>query len=98
MNKSEISDPGPRPSQEERKPSRRSERVRSARPEGGVDVDRWREVGRNLSTQVEEQIEKRPYMVIGAAAGLWASWPAASSDRASGRCCSRWAWAMSRRT
>jgi hypothetical protein len=36
----------------------------------GADMDRWREVGRNLGTQIEEQVQKRPYVVVGAAAGI----------------------------
>jgi hypothetical protein len=33
-------------------------------------MDRLREVGRNLSSQVDEQVQRRPYVVIGAVAGL----------------------------
>lgn len=35
-----------------------------------LEVDRLREVGRNLAGQLEEQVRKRPYVVIGAAAGF----------------------------
>jgi ElaB/YqjD/DUF883 family membrane-anchored ribosome-binding protein len=35
-----------------------------------LEVDRLREVGRNLAGQVDEQIRKRPYVVLGAAAGF----------------------------
>jgi hypothetical protein len=34
------------------------------------EMDRWREVGRNLGAQLEEQLQKRPYVVVGAAAGI----------------------------
>jgi ElaB/YqjD/DUF883 family membrane-anchored ribosome-binding protein len=36
----------------------------------GLDVSRLREVGKNLGAQIEEQVQKRPYVVIGAAAGI----------------------------
>ncbi len=38
--------------------------------EHGLDVARLREVGKNLGGQIEEQVHKRPYVVIGAAAGI----------------------------
>ena len=38
--------------------------------EHGLDVSRLREVGKNLGEQIEEQVQKRPYVVIGAAAGI----------------------------
>jgi hypothetical protein len=37
---------------------------------GGDEMARLRAVGRNLATQLAEQIEKRPYVAIGAAAGV----------------------------
>ena len=40
------------------------------REEHGIDVARLREVGKNLGAQIEEQVQKRPYVVIGAAAGI----------------------------
>jgi hypothetical protein len=40
------------------------------REEQGLDVARLREVGKNLGAQIEEQVQKRPYVVIGAAAGI----------------------------
>jgi hypothetical protein len=39
-------------------------------PRRPVEMDRLREVGRNLSGQLDEQVRKRPYMVVGAAAGF----------------------------
>jgi hypothetical protein len=35
-----------------------------------LEMDRLREVGRNLGGQIDEQVRKRPYMVLGAAAGF----------------------------
>jgi ElaB/YqjD/DUF883 family membrane-anchored ribosome-binding protein len=56
---------------------RRSSRDRGAREqepathEGhGVDIERLREAGRNLGSQLEEQMVRRPYVVVGAAAGI----------------------------
>jgi ElaB/YqjD/DUF883 family membrane-anchored ribosome-binding protein len=34
-----------------------------------IEVDRLREVGRNLGGQLDEQVRKRPYVVLGAAVG-----------------------------
>jgi hypothetical protein len=39
-------------------------------PWGTLDLDRLREVGRNLGGQLDEQVRKRPYAVLGAAAGF----------------------------
>lgn len=33
-------------------------------------MDRLRAAGKNLGTQLEEQVRKRPYVVLGAAAGV----------------------------
>jgi hypothetical protein len=35
-----------------------------------IDMARLRDVGRNLATQLEQQAVKRPFVVIGAAAGV----------------------------
>ena len=35
-----------------------------------LELERLREVGRNLAGQIDEQIRKRPYVVVGAAAGF----------------------------
>jgi hypothetical protein len=37
---------------------------------GGVELARLREAGANIGSQIQEQARKRPYVVIGAAAGL----------------------------
>ncbi|MDP9150344.1 MAG: hypothetical protein M3O36_10440 [Myxococcota bacterium] len=63
---------------EERKVARRAERERSAQgvhaedrePRGTTEIAKLKEVGRNLGSQLEEQTRKRPYVVVGAAAGL----------------------------
>jgi ElaB/YqjD/DUF883 family membrane-anchored ribosome-binding protein len=58
---------------EERHEQRRrhiGERMRRGGREGAVELDRLREVGRNIGSQLEEQVQKRPYVVIGAAAGI----------------------------
>jgi len=34
------------------------------------EVDRLREVSRNLGSQIDEQVRKRPYVVLGAAVGV----------------------------
>lgn len=48
----------------------RTQQQPQERPEHGLDVARLREVGKNLGAQIEEQVQKRPYVVIGAAAGI----------------------------
>jgi ElaB/YqjD/DUF883 family membrane-anchored ribosome-binding protein len=35
-----------------------------------LEIDRLREAGRNLGSQIDEQVRKRPYVVLGAAAGV----------------------------
>ncbi|MDP9033925.1 MAG: hypothetical protein M3O50_03900 [Myxococcota bacterium] len=63
---------------EERKAARRAERERSAqggqadeREQGStIEIAKLRDVGRNLGSQLEEQTRKRPYVVVGAAAGV----------------------------
>lgn len=48
----------------------RTQQHEQHREEHGLDVARLREVGKNLGGQIEEQVHKRPYVVIGAAAGI----------------------------
>jgi ElaB/YqjD/DUF883 family membrane-anchored ribosome-binding protein len=64
MNQSNIDDVRASSAQEFR-----HDRKRRTRQEG-LELGRWREVGRNLSTQVDEQVHKRPYVAVGAAVGL----------------------------
>jgi ElaB/YqjD/DUF883 family membrane-anchored ribosome-binding protein len=75
MNRTNVDEQGQRVRDEERqegRPRHISERVRRrmAGEEGGIEMDRLREVGRNIGSQLEEQVQKRPYVVIGAAAGI----------------------------
>ncbi len=52
--------------------ARRGERARreSESEHRRVEVERLREAGRNLGAQIEEQVRKRPYVVLGAAVGI----------------------------
>jgi len=75
MNRTEIDEQGQREGaqQEGRTYPRRREsigRTGEERVGGGLDTERLRAVGRNLGAQLEEQARKRPYVVIGAAAGV----------------------------
>ena len=73
MNRTNLEDQGQNSPQE-----RRSERTRRGHAESRGDdherrkleLARLAEVSRNLGSQVEEQVQKRPYVVIGAAAGI----------------------------
>ncbi len=49
----------------------RSERTRrdDARERRRAEMARLREVGRNLGAQIEEQVHKRPFVILGAAVG-----------------------------
>jgi hypothetical protein len=49
-------------------PRQRGEAQESARAK--LEMDRLRAAGKNLGTQLEEQVRKRPYVVIGAAVGV----------------------------
>jgi ElaB/YqjD/DUF883 family membrane-anchored ribosome-binding protein len=42
----------------------------SANARRRLELGRWRDAGRNLSTQIDEQVHKRPYVALGAAAGI----------------------------
>jgi ElaB/YqjD/DUF883 family membrane-anchored ribosome-binding protein len=55
---------------EERKGRRSRREGRAPEETRNVDMAKLREVGRNLATQVEEQARKRPYVALGAAAGI----------------------------
>ena len=71
MNRTSIDDEQPqRARQDEANGVRPGKRVR--RPEGGqsFDLARMRELGRNLGGQLQAQARKRPYMMLGAAAGI----------------------------
>jgi hypothetical protein len=73
MNSTNIDESQARP--HEAAGSRRSERT--GRTEGAepgsrrrIKLDRLREVGRNLGVQLDEQVRKRPYVVLGSALGV----------------------------
>jgi len=78
MNRPNADDPQqqpPRGQERAQEPgSRRSEpgyrAGASAAPWHPIEMDRLREVGRNLGGQIDEQVRKRPYAVLGAAAGF----------------------------
>lgn len=65
MNRTTTTSEGSRTQQQQQQ---REQREQS--DEQGIDVARLREVGKNLGAQIEEQVQKRPYVVIGAAAGI----------------------------
>jgi ElaB/YqjD/DUF883 family membrane-anchored ribosome-binding protein len=54
----------------ERKGRRPRREEREHEENRNLDVARLREVGRNLVMQVEQQARKRPYVALGAAAGI----------------------------
>ena len=74
MNRPNAEDPQPHPARGPEPGGRRPEagyRTESnAAPWRTIEMDRLREVGRNLGGQLDEQVRKRPYAVVGAAAGL----------------------------
>ncbi|HTB79198.1 MAG TPA: hypothetical protein VK762_38405 [Polyangiaceae bacterium] len=77
MNRPNADDSQPQAPREER-----AQAHSGRHPEGGyrpdssaaarrpIELDRLREVGRNLGNQIDEQVRKRPYAVLGAAAGF----------------------------
>jgi ElaB/YqjD/DUF883 family membrane-anchored ribosome-binding protein len=72
MNRTNLEDPQVRA--QEPSNSRRSERAPRAESAFNagprIRLDRLREVGRNLGGQLDEQVHKRPYAVLGAALGV----------------------------
>jgi hypothetical protein len=77
MNRPNADDSQQQPPREERaqahsgrhpEPGCRSDASGTARRP--IEMDRLREVGRNLGSQIDEQVRKRPYVVLGAAAGF----------------------------
>jgi ElaB/YqjD/DUF883 family membrane-anchored ribosome-binding protein len=71
MNRTNIDDPQPQHKAQE-KPRTRG--ARAAEHDDAqrrkTEVARLREVGRNLGEQIDEQVRKRPYVALGAAAGV----------------------------
>jgi hypothetical protein len=77
MNRPNADDSQPQDPREERaqahsgrhpEPGYRSDSNAAARRP--IELDRLREVGRNLGNQIDEQVRKRPYAALGAAAGF----------------------------
>jgi hypothetical protein len=68
MNRTDPEDQARRAASDDRFGPRRSGHAREAHRR--VDLGRWREVGKNLSGQIDEQVHKRPYVALGAAAGI----------------------------
>lgn len=67
MNRTDVHEQQPTTDDSARRAGRiRQEEAAHAR---GREMAHLREVGRNLGTQLQEQIRKRPYVVLGAAAG-----------------------------
>ncbi|MCL2449279.1 MAG: hypothetical protein FWD17_10050 [Polyangiaceae bacterium] len=53
----------------ESKPERKR-RLQGTGERGRKEVQRWLDAGKNLGSQLDEQVQKRPYVAVGAAAGL----------------------------
>ena len=74
MNRPNPEEPQPQPPRGPEPGGRRPDAAyraeSNAAPWRAIEMDRLREVGRNLGDQLDEQVRKRPYAVIGAAAGL----------------------------
>jgi ElaB/YqjD/DUF883 family membrane-anchored ribosome-binding protein len=66
MNQTNIDDMRAGSGQDRKQRARQS----SSDAQRRFELGRWREVGQNLSTQIDEQIHKRPYVAVGAAAGV----------------------------
>jgi hypothetical protein len=69
MNRTDIHERSQQPTGQGERTSTRSG-GREPRSGERVEMARLREAGRNLGAQLEEQARKRPYVVIGAAAGV----------------------------
>jgi hypothetical protein len=71
MNRTNIEEPQVRTHEPS---ARRSERTPRTPADTGsprrIRLDRLREVGKNLGGQLDEQVHKRPYAVLGAALGV----------------------------
>ncbi len=65
MDRTHLEDQAARATTEERIGARRVDPRRRK-----IEMARLREVGKNLSEQIDEQVRKRPYVMVGAAAGI----------------------------
>jgi ElaB/YqjD/DUF883 family membrane-anchored ribosome-binding protein len=70
MNRMDIHERSQQPTGQEERTSTRGAGREARGEKAGMDMARLREAGRNLGTQLEEHVHKRPYIVIGAAAGV----------------------------
>ena len=68
MDRTNFNEQPPPPHPERRGQGQRHERLQENVRK--VDIGRLRDVGRNLAAQLEQQTVKKPFFVIGAAAGL----------------------------
>jgi ElaB/YqjD/DUF883 family membrane-anchored ribosome-binding protein len=70
MNRTESHHRSQQPTEQEERTSTRGAGREARNDRAKAEMARLREAGKNLGTQLEEQVRKRPYVVIGAAAGL----------------------------
>jgi len=71
MNPTDLEHSGTSPQERASGPSGgRRRRASDDRERRRLEISRLRDVTRNLGAQIEEQVGKRPYFVIGAAAGI----------------------------
>ena len=74
MNRTNIDDPQQSHRAHEHAATRRTERAHTAEHDDEArlktEIARLREAGRNLGEQIDEQVRKRPYVALGAAAGV----------------------------
>ncbi len=68
MNRSDLENQAERAARAERFGEHRAAEARRARRT--IEMERLKQVGMNLGGQVDEQVRKRPYVVVGAAAGV----------------------------
>lgn len=68
MDHTDLENQAERAAGDERLGERRARRAGGTRRR--LEMDRLREVGKNLSEQIDQQVRKRPYVVAGAAVGV----------------------------
>jgi ElaB/YqjD/DUF883 family membrane-anchored ribosome-binding protein len=67
MNHTDLENQAERAARDERFGARRARRPGESRRR--FEMERLREVGKNLGGQIDEQVRKRPYVAVGAALG-----------------------------
>jgi len=70
MNRTDTPEPPPQPTGQDQRTSTRDARREARSERARIEIDRLRAAGRNLGAQLQEQARKRPFVVMGAAAGL----------------------------